>query len=120
MVQSRRATQTLNITDPSGNKTDFSLSTTMPGVSFSPSSGTTPAAVQVSLDTTGFSGTQGTLNGLVTISSVAAVNLPLPVRVLINNRQPDQRGTLFDVPGTVVDLKADPIPQPVLRAEAGQ
>jgi uncharacterized protein (TIGR03437 family) len=102
-------TQTLKITDPSGNKTDFSLSTSMPGVSFSPATGTTPATVQVSVDTTSLSGTEGTLSGLVSISSVAAVNLPLPVRVLVNNRQPDQRGTLFDVPGTVVDIKADPV-----------
>jgi uncharacterized protein (TIGR03437 family) len=102
-------TGTLNITDPSGHKTDFALSSTIPGVSFSPSAGTTPATVQVSVDTTGLSNTQGTLSGLVSISSAGAVNLPLPVRVLVNNRQPDQRGSIFDIPGTIVDLKADPI-----------
>ena len=44
----------------------------------------------------------------LTISSTAAVNLPQTVRVLINSQDPSQRGTFVDVPGTVVDVLADP------------
>ena len=101
--------QNLDIVDPGGNKTDFSLSTSMPGVTLSPASGTTPARVQVSVDVNAFQGTQGTASGQIAIASGAAVNIPLAVRVLINNRAPDQRGTFVNVPGKLVDLVADPI-----------
>jgi len=43
------------------------------------------------------------------LSSTTAVNLPTPVRLLINSMQPDQRGTFVNLPGTLVDLLADPI-----------
>ena len=42
------------------------------------------------------------------IGSSAAVNIPLPVRLLINTREPDQRGTFVNVPGKLVDVLADP------------
>jgi uncharacterized protein (TIGR03437 family) len=43
------------------------------------------------------------------IASVLGVNVPAPVRLLINTRDPDQQGTIYDVPGTIVDLLADPV-----------
>ena len=53
------ATQTLTITDPGGGHTPFSISTTTPGISVSPSSGVTPATVSVSVDPNAFASAQG-------------------------------------------------------------
>ena len=64
--------------------------------------------VQVTIDPTVFQGQQGTVTGLLTISSQQAVNLPPAVRLLVNNQGPNERGTWTDVPGTLVDLLADP------------
>ena len=101
--------QTIAITDPGGGNTDFQLSTNTQGVTISPSSGITPAVVQVRVDPTVFQNQNGTLAVSLTMSSVAAVNLPPPVRLLINNRNPDQRGTFVNIPGYLTDLLADPI-----------
>ncbi len=102
-------TQTITITDPSGGNTDFQLSTNTQGVSISPSSGTTPAVVQVRVDPTVFQNQNGTLSVALTMNSVAAINLPPQIRLLINNRNPDQRGTLVNIPGYLTDLLADPV-----------
>ncbi len=102
-------TQTLNITDPGGNKTDFFISSNMAGVTMSPSSGTTPATVQVSIDPSAFQNQTGTVTGTLTISSASAVNVPATVRLLVNNRNPDQRGTTVTVSGTLTDILADPV-----------
>lgn len=101
-------TQSFQIVDPNGGTTAFSLSTSMAGVVIQPSSGQTPATVQVTIDPTVFQGQQGTVTGLLTISSQQAVNLPPAVRLLVNNQGPNERGTWTDVPGTLVDLLADP------------
>ncbi len=105
----RIMTQEINIVNPNGGQTDFRLSTTMPGVTFSPASGTTPANVKVMVDMNVFRNEKGTVSGLIEIQSSAAVNLPSPVRVLVNNREPDQRGTLVNIPGVLVDVLADPV-----------
>ena len=102
-------TQTVTITDPGGGNTDFQLSTDTQGVAISPSSGITPATVQVRVDPTVFQNQNGTLSVPLTMSSVAAVNRPPQVRLLINNRNPDQRGTFVSVPGYLTDLLADPV-----------
>jgi uncharacterized protein (TIGR03437 family) len=102
-------TQTITITDPGGGKTDFQLSTDTQGVTISPSSGTTPATVQVRVDPTAFQNQNGTLSVAIIISSATAVNRPAPIRLLINNRNPDQRGTFVSVPGYLTDLLADPV-----------
>ncbi len=104
----RTMSQEFTIFNQNGGKADFTLTSTMPGVTFSPSSGTTPAAVKVSIDTNAFQNERGTVSGLIEIHSSGAVNLPRPVRVLVNNREPDQRGILIDVPGKLVDIVADP------------
>lgn len=101
-------TQQISIVDPGNNHTAFSLSANIPGVSFSPSSGITPATVTVSADTNSYRGAQGTSSGLITITSSSAINIPPPIRILINNREPDQRGTIVNVPGKLVDIAADP------------
>jgi uncharacterized protein (TIGR03437 family) len=101
-------TQTFTITDPGGNHTPFSISTATPGITFSPSSGVTPANVTVSVDPSQFAASKGTVAATLVVSSNTAVNLSQSVRILINSQDPSQRGTIVDVPGTVVDVLADP------------
>jgi uncharacterized protein (TIGR03437 family) len=102
-------TQTVTITDPGGGNTDFMVSSNTQGVTVSPSSGITPATVQVRVDPTAFQNQNGTLAVALTLGSATAVNLPTPVRLLINNRNPDQRGTFVNIPGYLTDLLADPV-----------
>ena len=101
-------TQTLNISDPGGTGTAFALTSSLAGVTIFPSSGRTPATVQVRIDPAVFQDQRGTISGLLTVASPDAVNLPAPVRLLVSNQQPDQRGTPIDMPGTLSDLLADP------------
>src|SRR5262249_11047182 len=100
-------TQTLTITDPGGGNTDFTIGGAS-GVTISPSSGITPATVKISVNTAAFQSYNGTVSVPLTITSNSAVNLPPSVRLLVNNRNPDQRGTLIDIPGTLTDMLADP------------
>lgn len=102
-------TQTITILDPGGNHTDFSLSPSISGIMVSPTIGTTPATVKVTVDPSIFQNEKGTITGLINIQSASAVNIADPIRVLINNREPEQRGTFVNVPGTLVDVKADPV-----------
>jgi len=101
--------QNLTIVDPGGGHTDFSLAANMDGIRVYPASGVTPATVQVTVDPTVFQNQSGTVSASITISSARAINIPDPVRVLINNREPQQRGTFIDIPGTLVDVAADPV-----------
>lgn len=103
----RPLSQQIDIVDPGGNATPFSITTDTPGVSVSPSSGTTPATVTVSLDMNQFQNTKGTLTGNIIVTSPTSVNIPHTVRLLINNHEPDQRGTFLNVPGKLVDILAD-------------
>jgi uncharacterized protein (TIGR03437 family) len=105
----RTSTQTLTISDPGGNATDFTLTANGPGITITPSSGVTPATVRVSIDPNVFANQNGTFSASIQVSSQAAVNLLQPVRVLINTRDPDQRGTVMNIPGKLVDLLADPV-----------
>lgn len=107
----RVATQTLTITDPGGNHTAFRITPSVNGISVSPSSGVTPAVVQVSVDPNVFQNQKGTVLANLDITSSAAVNIPASVRVSINSHEPDQRGSYLDIPGTLVDLIADPTRQ---------
>jgi uncharacterized protein (TIGR03437 family) len=101
--------QPLTIADPGGNHTDFSISVSQAGVTVSPSSGVTPATVQISVNPTAFQNQTGTSAIPLTITSQAAINLPQHVRLLVSNPGPDQRGTIIDVPGTLSDMLADPV-----------
>ncbi|HLK62143.1 MAG TPA: hypothetical protein VKU19_01790 [Bryobacteraceae bacterium] len=100
--------QTLTITDPGGGNTDFAINVNQTGVTISPSSGITPATVQVRVDPNSFQNQNGTVAIPMTISSGTAINIPKPLRLLVNNRNPDQRGTVINVPGTLVDVLPDP------------
>jgi uncharacterized protein (TIGR03437 family) len=116
------STQSLTITNPGGGNTAFSISSSAPGLTVSPSSGVTPAAVKVSVDPNAFLNQNGTVTATLSITSAQAVNIPPPVRVLINSKSPNQRGTIVDVPGTLVDLLADPVRNQfyVLRQDTNQ
>jgi uncharacterized protein (TIGR03437 family) len=102
------ATQEILIEDLSGAATDFQLSTTTAGIKVVPTSGTTPARIRITVDPAAFLNQKGTVSATLNIKSSRAVNLPDPVRLLINTREPDQRGTMFNVPGRIVDILADP------------
>ena len=102
-------TQQFTITDPGGGQTDFTVSTNMPGVMLSPTSGKTPATVKVSIDPAAFQNLKGTQAGLIQIGSGLAVNVAIPVQLLISNPEPEQRGSILNVPGLLVDVLADPV-----------
>ena len=106
----RNATsQTFTITDPGGNHTAFSISSSNPGVTVSPSSGVTPAVITVSVDPNAFQSQNGTTDVTLLISSGQAVDTPsgITVTVLVNAPQPSQRGSIVNIPGTLVDLLSD-------------
>jgi len=101
-------TQTITISDPGGGQTDFVINGAPNGVTVTPAFGTTPAAVQISVDPAVFQNTNGTVSIPLTISSQLAINLPPTIRLLVNNQNPDQRGSFIDIPGVLTDLLADP------------
>src|SRR5205814_9331270 len=102
------ASQTFDIVNPGSGRVGFVVVPTNAGITVSPRSGFTPARVTVSIDPGSFQQQNGTTTALLDIFSLDAINIPDPVRVLINNRGADQRGTFLNVPGTLVDLLADP------------
>ena len=101
-------TQTITLTDPSGGQTDFAISGAPAGVTVTPSSGTTPASVTITVDPTAFQNQQGTVTIPLTINSALAVNAPPSIRLLVNNQDPSQRGSFLDIPGVLTDILADP------------
>lgn len=102
--------QTFRIVDPSGKRADFRLR--LPdgtrGIRVYPSSGTAPMDITVEVDPVAFASQQGTVAVNISISSSAGITVPWPVRVLVNTRDFDQRGTILNVPGKIVDILADP------------
>jgi uncharacterized protein (TIGR03437 family) len=105
----RVSRQEVWLVDASGGRLDFTVSGGTPGLSVTPTSGMTPAALELRVDPNAFANRQGTVEVLLQIRSTQAVNIPASVRVLINMRQPDQRGTVVQVPGRLVDILADPV-----------
>ena len=103
--------QFLDISSLSSAQTDFTLSLPngVSGVSFSRTSGTTPAHILVNIDPAAFQGVSGTTGIPLTITSTGAVNLPPAVRLLVNTRDFNQRGQIVNVPGKLVDILADPV-----------
>jgi uncharacterized protein (TIGR03437 family) len=101
-------TQPLTIVDEAGGNVAFSISTQMNGVSFSTSNAVTPATIQVQVDPSQFTNQTGTTVGSISVTAFGAVNIPKSVRLLVNTTQPDQRGSIVDLPGTLVDILADP------------
>ncbi len=104
----RPITQEVTIFDPGGGATDFTLTTDTAGVTISPASGVTPAVVKVTVDPSAFEGQDGTATVLIHVNSSAAVNVAADIRLLINSREPDQRGDFVMLPGAPVDVLADP------------
>ena len=116
------ATQTFVLQDPGGANVPFTITSSNSAVSVSPSSGTTPAVITVRVDPNAFAAETGTSAIQLSFTSNVAVNLPKNVRVLVNSRQPNQRGTFIDVPGTLVDMISNPIKDEfyVLRQDLNQ
>jgi uncharacterized protein (TIGR03437 family) len=79
------------------------------GVRITPDSGVTPARVRIEVDPALFLGERGTTAVPLDIQSSAAINIPFPVRLLINTREADQIGIIANVPGKLVDILADPV-----------
>ncbi len=100
--------QEFALTEANGGAVDFSLSSDVSGITITPTSGVTPAIVRVQVQPTLFANRQGTVSGLIRYQSTGAVNLQGSVRVLINTREPDQRGAFVSVAGRLVDVLADP------------
>ncbi len=104
----RIAVQQFVVTDSSGQNTDFTLSNVPAGVSVSGLSGVTPAVITVSVDPLTFSNTRGTAVRTININSEGSILNSSSIRLLINSKEPDQRGTSISIPGTLVDILADP------------
>jgi uncharacterized protein (TIGR03437 family) len=115
-------TSMLTITDPGGGNTDFTISVSQKGVTVSPVSGKTPATVQIRVDPSAFQNQTGTTAVALRILSNTAVNAPPTVRLLISNPNPDQRGSVVNVPGRLSDMLADPSRNRIylLRQDANQ
>jgi len=101
-----QSSQTFTLADPGGNHTDFELTPGL-GIVVSPATGVTPATITVSASPNAFAGALGTTVVPIKISSASAINQPIPVRVLVNNPDENQRGTIVDVPGVLSDIVAD-------------
>jgi uncharacterized protein (TIGR03437 family) len=101
-----QSSQTFTLADPGGNHTDFEL-TPGPGIVVSPAAGVTPATITVTASPNAFAGALGTTVVPIKISSASAINQPIPVRVLVNNPDESQRGTVVNVPGVLSDILAD-------------
>jgi uncharacterized protein (TIGR03437 family) len=99
----------LDIVNPAGGSTSFRLSTKALGVRIVPETGITPARVRVEVDPAAFLGERGTTAVSIQVESSEAINIPFPVRVLVNTRDPEQVGTMVNVPGKLVDILADPV-----------
>ncbi|MEZ5354124.1 MAG: hypothetical protein R2762_15920 [Bryobacteraceae bacterium] len=100
--------QEFAVVSSNGAPVDFSISTATAGIRLTPSSGVTPATVRVTVDPNAFQNLKGTVTASISIRSNGSISVPKPVRVLINNREPDQRGTVVNVPGQIVDMLSDP------------
>lgn len=101
--------QFVDIVDQGGGNVDFKLSVPSgtTGVRISQATGTTPAHVRIDVDPTVFQNNRGTTAIPLTITSAGAVNIPFPVRLVINTRDVDQTGKLVNVPGKIVDILTD-------------
>lgn len=104
----RLAVQQLVISDSSGQNTDFVFKNIPAGVSVEPLGGVTPVVVTITVDPLTFSNTRGTVSRTIDIVSDGSILNSSSIRLLINSKEPDQRGTSVNVPGTLVDILPDP------------
>ncbi len=113
----------LLILDDSGQATRFRVSSSVPGIRFSPSqSGITPATIRVTAELSALPPGVDSLAAAIEIAAPDSVRIPRPVRLLLQRKDPDQRGTTVPVPGQLVDLLADPVRNRfyVLRQDTNQ
>jgi uncharacterized protein (TIGR03437 family) len=101
--------QTFTVTDPGIVQSGFAFKPASPGVTVSPAIGVTPATVTVTVDPSAFASLHGTQAVDLGLSSPDAINVIDPVNVFVNHPDPNQRGTIVPVPGTLVDILADPV-----------
>lgn len=101
-------TQQITVSDPGGNRVPFTISSGSSGITLSPTSGVTPMTVTIRVDQEAFRSKRGTSSVALKLTSADAVNVPKDMRVLINAKEPDQKGTSVNVAGTLVDILADP------------
>ena len=101
--------RTLVVTNPGGLGSGFAFHPASPGVTVSPMVGVTPATVTITVDPSAFAALHGTEAVDLGLTSPDAINVIDPVRVLVNHPDPNQRGTVLEVPGTLVDILADPV-----------
>lgn len=99
----------LQIVDLSDQATEFSLTSDTAGIRFSAVTGVTPATIRITVDPLAFQSANSVVTATVTITAPNSVRLPSKVRLVINLKDPDQRGTSFNVPGVLTDLLADPV-----------
>jgi uncharacterized protein (TIGR03437 family) len=102
-------TGSVTVADLSGQATWFSASSDNPAVTLSQSSRFTPAVLEVSVDPSRLTVTKGTIVATVTLNAPDSVRVLEKFRVLVQLKDPDQRGTTINVPGKLVDLVADPV-----------
>ena len=107
------AVYTLRVESAGGSPAQFQLSVDdqrssgRPAVLFEPDVGFTPADVKVTIDPGALGPVQGTSTFPINIVT-NAVNIPLGGIVQANVVSVDQKGTLYPVAGTFVDVVADP------------
>jgi uncharacterized protein (TIGR03437 family) len=104
----RVATQQIVVSDLSGKRSGFFIRSVPAGVKIEPVAGLTPATLTVTVDPLTFSNTRGTVSRTIEISSDDSIYTSSSFRLLINSREPDQRGTSVNVGGKLVDILADP------------
>lgn len=104
----KSGTQQITVSDPGGNRVPFTIASGSSGVTLSPTSGVTPMTITVRVDQEAFRSKRGTSTVMLKVTSTEAVNVPKDVRVLVNTKEPDQKGTSVNVAGTLVDILADP------------
>lgn len=98
-----------SVVDLSGQSTSFTVSTTTPGVRLRSSSQQTPATIQVTVDPVALGQQSGTFVATLTISAPQSIRVSETVRLIIQMKDPDQRGTTINISGKLVDLLADPV-----------
>ena len=74
----------------------------------------------VEVDSSAFRSEGGTVAFDIQISSPDSVSIPDTVRVLVNRKEPDQRGEIHPLPGKIRGPAERPLPEPVVRAPPGQ
>jgi len=91
-----------------GAPADYVLISNNPAVRITNTRGTTPATVGITVDMASFAGQKGTSSVTLSLTSSLAVNVIPQINVLINAKDPDQRGNIIPLTGKLVDVLADP------------